>query len=566
MQRKADAPDRLRPGEASDSDIADSVPLRPMAPLLSERFGLSEEQVAPYGRYKAKLTPAGMDALAERPRGKLVLVTAISPTPAGEGKTTTSIGLADALVRLGASALACLREPSLGPCFGMKGGATGGGWAQLAPMADINLHFNGDLHAITVANNLLAAMLDNHLYWHKGEIDPATITWRRAMDLNDRALRAIDLDVGRGIRRAGGFDITAASEIMALFCLAENQEDLERRLGDIVVARRRDGGVVAARDLGAPGALAALLMDALRPNAVQTLEGNPALVHGGPFANIAHGCNTVVATRTALALADVVVTEAGFGADLGAMKFLDIKCRQSGLRPHAAVLVCTARALKLHGGVALEDLSRPNVAAVRAGGANLARHIANLRLFGLAPVVAINHFVADDAAELAAIEELAVAQGAQAVVASHWADGGAGAEALARAVLDRLDADPPEIQMLYPNEMPLVDKLRAIATRIYGAKDIDLGEAAARQLADFERAGYGQLPVCVAKTQYSFSADPRALGAPTGHMLPVREARLSAGAGFVVAICGDIMTMPGLPRRPAALDVGIRDGRVVGVF
>ena len=558
---------RPRPPEATDQEIAASVPLRPILPLAQERLRIGAEHLIPFGHYKAKLSLAALPGLTARPQGKLVLVTAISPTAAGEGKTTTSIGLADALNRLGTSATVCLREPSLGPCFGAKGGATGGGWSQIAPMADINLHFNGDLHAVTAANNLLAAMLDNHLYWgNKLGIDPATVVWRRAIDLNDRALRDIDMNVGRGKRRTGGFDITAASEVMAVLCLAHDQADLQERLARIVLARRYDGEPVSAGELNAAGAAAALLTDALQPNLVQSLEGNPAFVHGGPFANIAHGCNSVVATRAALALSDVVVTEAGFGADLGAEKFLNIKCRQSGLRPAAAVLVCTVRALKLHGGIVASDLAEPNVAAVRAGAANLTRHIDNLRRFGLAPVVAINRFASDTDAELAAVEDVAAAGGAASVVATHWENGGAGAEALAGAVLDTLNGQRSDVQLLYPDDLPLREKLYTVATRIYGASAVALDAAAERQLDDFERLGYGHLPVCVAKTQYSFSADQRAFGAPSGHVLPVREARLCAGAGFVVAICGNIMTMPGLPRRPAALDIGLdEDGRVAGL-
>jgi formate--tetrahydrofolate ligase len=470
------------------------------------------------------------------------------------------------LNKLGVRATVCLREPSLGPCFGMKGGATGGGRAQVAPTADINLHFNGDLHAVSTANNLLAAMLDNHLYWrNKLDIDPATISWRRAIDLNDRALRTVDLSLGRGAHREGGFNITAASEVMAVLCLARNLDDLKRRLGDIVVARNRGGQAVSARDLGADGAMTALLADALQPNLVQSLEGNPAFVHGGPFANIAHGCNSLVATRTALALSDVVVTEAGFGTDLGAEKFLDIKCRQSGLRPDAVVLVCTVRALKMHGGIAKDDLDTPDEPAVRAGAPNLVRHIANLKRFGLTPVVAVNRFGTDTADEIAAVKAVAGGCGVQAVSATHWADGGTGAVALARAVLERID-QPGDVRLLYADELPLRDKIDAVATRIYGAGAVSFDPSAAARLEEFERLGYGHLPVCIAKTQYSFSADPTAMGAPEGHILPVREARLCAGAGFVIAVCGNVITMPGLPRRPAALDIGVDErGRVVGL-
>ena len=541
--------------------------LRPIIPLAEARLGIGGSLLTPYGHYKAKLS---LDETGQAPKkdGKLVLVTAISPTAAGEGKTTTSIGLADALNLLGVRATACLREPSLGPCFGMKGGATGGGRARVAPEADINLHFNGDMHAVSTAHNLLAAVLDSHLYWKNPlDIDPDTISWRRVMDLNDRALREVELNLGRGAHRAGGFDITAASEVMAVLCLARDRDDLQQRLGRIVVARNREGKPVTAKDLGVDGAMAAVLTDALQPNIVQTLEGNPAFIHGGPFANIAHGCNSVVATRRALGLSNVVVTEAGFGADLGAEKFLDIKCRQSGLRPHAAVLVCTVRALKLHGGTEQRNLDAPDAAAVRAGAPNLRRHVANLTRFGLRPVIAINRFDTDTEDEIAAIRAIANQYGVEAFVATHWRDGGAGATTLARAVLDRLEqAAPARIELLYPDETPLRDKIEAIATGLYGASGISVGSTAAKQLDAFEQLGYGQLPVCIAKTQYSFSADPKARGAPEGHVLPVREARLAAGAGFVVVICGDIMTMPGLPRRPAALDVGVdARGRVTGL-
>jgi len=555
------------PPNASDGEIAASVPLEPIVPLAEERLGLAPDVLTPYGHYKAKLNLDAAPALESARKGKLVLVTAISPTPAGEGKTTTSIGLNDALNRLGVRSTVCLREPSLGPCFGMKGGATGGGWSQVAPMADINLHFNGDLHAVSAANNLLSAVLDSHMYWKNPlDIDPETISWRRAIDLNDRALREVDLKLGRGARRVGGFDITAASEVMAILCLAQDRTDLERRLGDIVVARNGNGEPVAACDLGVAGALAALLTDALHPNLVQSLEGNPAFIHGGPFANIAHGCNSVVATRTALGLSDVVVTEAGFGADLGAEKFLDIKCRQSGLRPDAVVLVCTVRALKMHGGIAQADLANPDPQAVRAGAPNLLRHIANLKRFGLTPVVAVNHFATDSKEELAVVQAIAQEHGVKAVVATHWADGGAGAQALGEAVMDSL-GHAANVELLYPDKLALSNKIETVATRIYGARDVAFEPAAAEQLEEYERLGYGRLPVCIAKTQYSFSADAKALGAPVGHVLPVREVRLSAGAGFVVAICGNIMTMPGLPRRPAALDIGVDDeGRVFGLF
>ena len=555
----------------SDGEIARSVPLKPILPLAEERFGLPPEALTPYGHHKAKVSLDHLSRMDSGKAGKLVLVTAVSPTPAGEGKTTTSIGLNDALNRIGVDSTVCLREPSLGPCFGMKGGAAGGGWAQVAPMVDINLHFNGDLHAITAANNLLAALLDNHLYWgNELDIDVDAISWQRALDLNDRALRRARFALGRRQHRTGGFDITAASEIMAVLCLAQGREDLLRRLGDIVVGPSKSGKPVRVRDLAIEGSLAALLNDALHPNLVQTLEGNPAFVHGGPFANIAHGCNTVVSTKAALGLSDVVVTEAGFGADLGAQKFLDIKCRQSGLRPDAVVLVCTVRALKMHGGVAQSALDEPDVAAVQRGTANLARHIANIKQYGLPPVVAVNRFTSDTDDEVAAIEAVAAECGVSAVAATHWADGGAGATALAEAVVERLrdaEATDAKVELLYDDAQSLVEKIEAIAHRIYGASSVEIDPAAAKQLAVFEDWGYGQLPVCIAKTQYSFSSDPKALGAPVDHVLPVREARLSAGAGFVVVLTGAIMTMPGLPRRPAAMDIRVDDdGQVVGVF
>ena len=563
----ANAAARPLPPEASDREIEEAVALTPVSRLARARFGAVADNLIPYGHFKAKLPHAALSGLAERPPGKLVLVTAISPTAAGEGKTTTTIGLADALNRLGAAASACLREPSLGPCFGMKGGATGGGWSQIAPQLDINLHFTGDLHAVTAAHNLLAALLDNHLYWGNAlDVDPSSASWPRVLDVNDRALRRIDSHVGRNRTRRTGFDITAASEVMAVLCLARNREDLQQRLGNIVVARRKGGGAVTARDLNADGALAALLSDALQPNIVQTLEGNPALVHGGPFANIAHGCNSAVATQAAMALSDITVTEAGFGADLGAEKFLNIKCRKHGFWPNAVVLVCTARALKLHGGAKAANLAQPDPDAVRAGAPNLARHIANLKRFGLTPLVAINRFASDSDAEIAAIETIAAAAGAKAFPATHWRDGGTGAQALADAVLAAVAKAPTASRFLYPDAMPLREKLETIATRIYGASAIALDPQAEQDLSAFETMGYGALPVCVAKTQYSFAADPAALGAPSGHILPVREARLCAGAGFVVAVCGDVMTMPGLPRHPAAHDVAIGpDGRIEGL-
>ncbi|MEX0707265.1 MAG: formate--tetrahydrofolate ligase [Woeseia sp.] len=560
----------LPPPGSPDIEIARAVPPQPILPLAQERLGLPAASLVPYGHFKAKLSLAHIDSLKDAPRGKLVLVTAITPTPAGEGKTTTSIGLNDGLNRLGVKSTVCLREPSLGPCFGMKGGAAGGGRSQVIPMEDINLHFNGDFHAITTAHNLLSAMLDNHLHWgNELGIDPRRVTWRRVVDLNDRALRNINVGLGgpaHGVPREDGFDITVSSELMAILCLADTLSDLQKRIGDIIVARRRDLTPVTARELGADGSMTVLLKDALQPNLVQTLEHNPVFIHGGPFANIAHGCNTVMATKSALALSDVVVTEAGFGADLGAEKFIDIKCRHSGLRPDATVLVCTVRALKMQGGLGKDELAEPNVDAVENGTANLARHIRNLKQFGLTPVVAINRFPTDSDDEVAAIEKICSELGARAVCASHWAEGGIGASDLAQAVIEKLDEGTPDIRMLYPDDMPLADKIRTIATRIYDADDIAVAPAAAKQLQEFEKLGYGHLPVCIAKTQYSFSADPALIGAPAGHTLPVREARLAAGAGFVVAICGDIMTMPGLPRKPSALGIGLDEhGQIFGL-
>ncbi len=551
----------------SDIEIADAATLRPIAEVAAA-LDIPAEALEPYGRTKAKVGFDFIRSVAGRKPGALVLVTGISPTPAGEGKTTTTIGLGDALRRIGQRAAICLREPSLGPCFGVKGGATGGGMAQVAPMAEINLHFTGDFHAITAANNLLAAMLDNHLHWGNAlGIDAGRIAWRRALDMNDRVLRQTVLGLGgpgNGVIRQDGFDITVASEVMAVFCLANGLADLQERLGRMIVAPGRDGAVTA-RDLRADGAMAALLRDALQPNLVQTLEGSPALVHGGPFANIAHGCNSVMATQLALRLADVVVTEAGFGADLGGEKFLDIKCRSAGLRPACAVVVATVRALKMHGGVAKAALAGEDAAAVRAGAANLVRHVENMAKFGLPVVVAVNRFTGDTEAEYDAIR--AALPGVEVVLCSHWADGAAGAEALAHAVMRRVVEDQGGYRPLYPDAMGLADKLRTVAREIYRAGDIALAPGAAKRLAGYEADGFGALPVCIAKTPYSFTADPSVLGAPVGHMLPVREVRLAAGAGFVVAVCGDVMTMPGLPRSPAAERVGLSsDGRVTGLF
>ena len=554
----------------TDLEIARAARLRPIADI-AEAAGIPANALEPYGRYKAKVGLDFVAAQADRPDGALVLVTGISPTAAGEGKTTTTIGLGDALNRVGRRTMICLREPSLGPCFGVKGGATGGGRAQVAPMDEINLHFTGDFHAITAANNLLAALMDNHVHWGNAlGIDPRRVTWRRALDMNDRALRAIVNGLGgiaNGAPREDGFDITVASEVMAVFCLARDLADLQDRLGRIQVATRRDGAAVTARDLQADGAMAALLRDAFAPNLVQTLEGSPALIHGGPFANIAHGCNSVIATRLGLKLADVVVTEAGFGADLGGEKFLDIKCRVAGLRPACCVVVATLRALKLHGGVAKADLSREDPAAVARGLANLDRHVGNMGKFGLPVVVALNRFTSDTDAEFAVVHGAMAARGVDAVMCTHWADGAAGAEDLAHAVLARIDAGMSQYRPLYPDAMALTDKIRTIAREIYGASDIQVPAPVAKRLAGYEAAGFGEVPVCIAKTQYSFTSDPARMGAPSGHVLPVREVRLSAGAGFVVAVCGDIMTMPGLPRVPAAnsirLDAG---GMIEGLF
>ncbi len=554
-----------------DLEIARKATLRPIAEIAA-RAGVPPDALEPYGKFKAKVGLGFVDqARRGRPPGKLVLVTGINPTPAGEGKSTTTVGLGDALNAIGQRAMICLREPSLGPCFGVKGGATGGGHAQVVPMEDINLHFTGDFHAITAANNLLAAMLDNHIHWGNAlGLDARRITWRRALDMNDRALRGIVGSLGgtaNGFPREDGFDIVVASEVMAAFCLADGLADLRERLGRMIVGQTRAGENVTARDLKADGAMAVLLRDALAPNLVQTLAGSPALVHGGPFANIAHGCNSVIATKLGLHLADVVVTEAGFGADLGAEKFFDIKCRLAGLAPDACVIVATVRALKMHGGVAKPDLGREDVAAVRRGVVNLARHVENIGNFGLPPVVALNRFTSDTAAEIAAVQEAMAAQGVEAILCTHWSDGAAGAVPLAKAVMRRIAAGEARFAPLYPDAMPLAEKLRTIARDIYRARDIALPDSVAAKLARFEAQGFGHVPVCVAKTQYSFSADPTALGAPEGHVLPVRDARLSAGAGFVVAICGEVMTMPGLPRVPAAETIRLdAEGRIEGLF
>jgi len=553
-----------------DLAIARAASLRPIGEIAA-RAGIPDDALEPYGRFKAKIGFDFIDSVSDRPDGALVLVSGISPTPAGEGKTTTTIGLGDALNATGTRTMICLREPSLGPCFGQKGGATGGGRAQVAPMDQINLHFTGDFHAITSANNLLAAMVDNHIFWgNELGIDPRRVFWRRSLDMNDRALRSIVNGLGGGANgapREDGFDITVASEVMAVFCLARDRADLQARLGRIIVAQRRDGSAVTAGDLKADGAMAALLHDALMPNLVQTLEGAPALVHGGPFANIAHGCNSVMATRLGLKLADVVVTEAGFGADLGGEKFLDIKCRLAGLAPACAVVVATIRALKMHGGVAKSALGAEDAAAVARGVVNLVRHVENMRKFGLPVVVALNGFSADTEAEIAAVRAGLAGLDVELVPCTHWADGAAGAMALADAVRARIAARTAHFAPLYPDRMPLANKIRVIAREVYRAAGIALPEAVAKRLAAFEAAGFGDVPVCIAKTQYSFSADPAALGAPEGHILPVREVRLSAGAGFVVAVCGEIRTMPGLPRHPAAEAIRLGpDGAIEGLF
>ena len=553
----------------SDIEIAREAHLKPIQ-AIGEQLGIPQDALLPYGHTKAKLSHEYVKSLREQPDGKLILVTAITPTPAGEGKTTTSVGLSDGLNRIGKNTMVCLREPSLGPCFGVKGGAAGGGYAQVVPMEDINLHFTGDFHAIGAANNLLAAMVDNHIH-HGNEhgIDARRISWRRVVDMNDRALRSTVCSlggIGNGYPRQDGFDITVASEVMAIFCLADDLADLERRLGNIVVARTRSRTPITARDLKADGSMTVLLKDALQPNLVQTLENNPAIIHGGPFANIAHGCNSVVATKTSLKLADYVVTEAGFGADLGAEKFLNIKCRKAGLKPDAVVLVATIRALKMHGGVGLNDLKKENVEAVRAGCTNLARHITNVRRFGVPVVVAVNQFIADTDAELAAVVETAKSQGAEAIVASHWANGGAGTEALAHHVVGLVESGEASFKPIYPDDMPLWDKVETIATRIYGASGIS-AEQAVRNRFKALQEHYGHFPVCMAKTQYSFSTDPNLKGAPEGHTIPIRELRLSAGAEFVVALCGEMMTMPGLPTRPAAENIRLNDaGEIEGLF
>ena len=555
----------------SDIEISQAAKKRPIVEIAREKLGIAPENLEPFGHYKAKVSMEFIESIQNRPNGKLILVSAINPTPAGEGKTTTTVGLTDALNFIGKKAMLCIREPSLGPSFGMKGGAAGGGYAQVVPMEDINLHFTGDFHAITSANNLLAALLDNHIYWGNAlGIDQRRVAWRRVLDMNDRALRSIVNSLGgvaNGFPREDGFDITVASEVMAIFCLARDLGDLKSRLGNIVVAYTRDRKPVRAADLKAHGAMTVLLKEALAPNLVQTMEGTPAFIHGGPFANIAHGCNSVLATTTALKLADYVVTEAGFGADLGAEKFMDIKCRKIGIAPDCVVLVATIRALKMHGGVKKEDLKAENLKALEAGMANLQRHVENMQKFGVQPVVSINRFSADTEAEIKLVQEKCKALGVEALMADHWAMGGEGAADVARAVVKIADSGKSKLKYLYRDDMPLAEKIRTICREIYRAKDISMDKSVRDQLTSFEAMGYGKFPICMAKTQYSFTTNPDAKGAPSDHIIPVREVRLSAGAEFVVVICGELMTMPGLPKVPAAdsIDVG-PDGRIVGLF
>lgn len=554
----------------SDIEIARAAIKVPIVEI-GARLGIPQEELVPYGHDKAKISAAFIEAQMPRKDGKLILVTAINPTPAGEGKTTTTVGLGDGLNRIGQKAVVCIREPSLGPCFGQKGGAAGGGYAQVIPMEDINLHFTGDFHAITSAHNLLAALIDNHIYWGNAQnIDMRRVTWRRVLDMNDRALRNVVVSLGgaaNGFPRESGFDIAVASEVMAILCLATDLKDLERRLGAIIVGYRFDKTPVFARDLKADGAMAVLLKNAMQPNLVQTLENNPAFVHGGPFANIAHGCNSVVATRTALKLADYVVTEAGFGADLGAEKFFDIKCRKAGLSPDAAVIVATIRALKMNGGVAREDLGKENVGALVEGCVNLGRHIDNVRKFGVPVVVAINHFTSDTQAEVAAIKAYVSKFGTEAILCRHWAEGSAGIEQLAHKVVQLASSGVARFTPLYPDDIPLMEKIEIVASEIYNAGEVTADKTVRDQLDAWEKEGYGNLPVCIAKTQYSFSTDPTVFGAPAGHVVHVREVRLSAGAGFVVAITGDMRTMPGLPRSPSAERIFVNeDGYIEGLF
>ena len=554
----------------SDIEIAREASKQPIQDI-GAKLGIPSEHLLPFGHDKAKLSAEFIKDQAGRKDGKLILVTAINPTPAGEGKTTTTVGLVDGLNAIGKQATVCIREASLGPCFGMKGGAAGGGYAQVVPMEDMNLHFTGDFHAITSAHNLLSAMIDNHIYWgNELEIDQRRVVWRRVMDMNDRALRDIVTSLGgvsNGFPRQAGFDITVASEVMAILCLATDLDDLQKRLGDIIVAYRRDRSPIYCRDIKADGAMTVLLAQALQPNLVQTLENNPAFVHGGPFANIAHGCNSVIATQTALKLSDYVVTEAGFGADLGAEKFMNIKCRKAGLAPSVVVLVATVRAMKMNGGVARADLGAENVEAVQAGCANLGRHIENLKTFGVPVVVAVNHFTGDTEAEIKALQDYVAEQGSEAIISRHWEKGSEGSAALATRVAEIADSDISNFAPIYPDEMPLFEKIETIAKRIYRADEVLADKKIRDQLRQWEDQGYGNLPVCMAKTQYSCSTDPNLRGAPTGHSVPIREVRLSAGAGFIVAICGEIMTMPGLPSRPAAENIQLNaEGEIEGLF
>jgi formate--tetrahydrofolate ligase len=555
--------------QATDIQIAREARLEPIA-LIGQRLGIPETALLPYGHDKAKIDYAFIASQQDKARGKLILVTAVSPTPAGEGKTTTTIGLGDALNRIGKKAVICLREPSLGPCFGMKGGAAGGGYSQVVPMEDINLHFTGDFHAIGAAHNLLSALIDNHIHWgNELGIDPRRIEWRRVMDMNERALRNINIGLGgasNGVPRESGFDITVASEIMAIFCLANTLDELQENLGRIVIGHNFEGEPVHARDLEANGAMSVLLKDAFKPNIVQTLENNPALIHGGPFANIAHGCNSVIATKAALSLGDFVVTEAGFGAELGAEKFFDIKCRKAGLEPSAAVIVATVRALKMHGGIKKNKLKTKNVQAVAKGCANLARHIRNMGHFGLPVVVAINRFDDDAQSEIDEIRTHCEALNVEAIDCTHWSEGGAGAETLARAVVTLSDTSHSQFRTLYEDDLPLWDKIERIAQSLYGADDVIADQKVRNQIKALQ-VRYGHFPSCMAKTQYSFSTDPNLRGAPSHHSVPIREVRLANGAGFIVVVCGDIMTMPGLPRHPAANNIRLNDtGEVEGLF
>ena len=554
----------------SDIEIARAAKKKPIFEI-GDVLGIPSTELVPFGHDKAKVSQNFINSVQDRKDGKLILVTAINPTPAGEGKTTTTVGLGDGLNRIGKKAMICIREASLGPNFGMKGGAAGGGYAQIVPMEDMNLHFTGDFHAITSAHSLLSAMIDNHIYWgNELDIDTRRVVWRRVVDMNDRALRQITASLGgvaNGFPREAGFDITVASEVMAILCLANDLTDLQKRLGDMIVAYRRDRSPVFCRDIKADGAMTVLLKDAIQPNLLQTLENNPAFVHGGPFANIAHGCNSVIATKTALKLADYVVTEAGFGADLGAEKFLNIKCRKAGLAPSAIVLVATVRAMKMNGGVAKNDLNNENVDAVKSGCPNLGRHIENLKSFGVPVIVAVNHFVKDTDAEVQAVQDYCAEMGTEAIVSKHWADGSAGSENLAKRVAEIADSDNANFATIYPDDMSLEDKIQTICKNIYRADEAVIDQKIIAQLKEWEAQGYGNLPVCMAKTQYSFSTDPNLRGAPTGHVIPVREVRISAGAGFIVAVCGEIMTMPGLPRHPAAETICINEnGEIDGLF